>query len=70
MCLSTIISTENNQRKEIAKNVAAVRVDGGKITVTDIMGVKTVIDGEIDRIDLMENFIFLKIKQLKNKKEI
>jgi len=62
MCLSTIISTENNQRKEIAKNVAAVRVDGGKITVTDIMGVKTVIDGEIDRIDLMENFIFLKNK--------
>ena len=65
MCLSTIISTENNQRKEIARNVAAVRVDGNKITVTDIMGVKTVIDGEIDRIDLMENFIFLK-----NKKEI
>ncbi len=62
MCLSTIISTENNQRKEIAKNVAAVRVDGNKITVTDIMGVKTVIDGEIDRIDLMENFIFLKNK--------
>lgn len=58
MCLSTIISTENNQRKEIARNVAAVRVDGNKITVTDIMGVKTVIDGEIDRIDLMENFIF------------
>ncbi len=62
MCLSTIICTENNQRKEIAKNVAAVRVDGNKITVTDIMGVKTVIDGEIDRIDLMENFIFLKNK--------
>ncbi len=62
MCLSTIISTENNQRREIAKNVAAVRVDGNKITVTDIMGVKTVIDGEIDRIDLMENFIFLKNK--------
>ena len=62
MCLSTIISTENNQRKEIAKNVAAVRVDGNKITVTDIMGVKTVIDGEIDCIDLMENFIFLKNK--------
>jgi predicted RNA-binding protein len=62
MCLSTIISTENNQRKEIARNVAAVRVDGNKITVTDIMGVKTVIDGEIDRIDLMENFIFLKNK--------
>lgn len=62
MCLSTIISTENNQRKEIAKNVAAVRVNGNKITVTDIMGVKTVIDGEIDRIDLMENFIFLKNK--------
>lgn len=62
MCLSTIISTENNQRKEIARNVAAVKVDGNKITVTDIMGVKTVIDGEIDRIDLMENFIFLKNK--------
>ncbi len=62
MCLSTIISMENNQRKEIARNVAAVRVDGNKITVTDIMGVKTVIDGEIDRIDLMENFIFLKNK--------
>ncbi len=62
MCLSTIISMENNQRKEIARNVAAVRVDGNKITVTDIMGVKTVIDGEVDRIDLMENFIFLKNK--------
>ncbi len=60
MCLSTVIANENGKRKEIARNVAGVRVDNGKITVTDIMGVKTEIDGEIDRIDLMENYIFLK----------
>ena len=39
---------------------ASVTVRDGKLVFTDIMGRATVVDGAIERIDLMDNFIWIR----------
>lgn len=60
MCLSTVYELCNNKKNLIQENVAAVRVENGKVILINILGAKTEIDAEIEKIDLMENFIVLK----------
>ena len=62
MCLSTVYLREQEKKEQIAKNVAAVRTKDGKLLFTDILGVTTEIDAEIETIDLMENFICVRRK--------
>lgn len=57
MCLSTIYERRGEERASIAKNIASVKTEDGKLVFTDIMGVRTVVDAEIISIDLMDNFI-------------
>ena len=57
MCLSTVLTTEH---QVVCKNVAAVTQKGGKLVFTDIMGIPTVVEGSIEKIDLMENLIFVR----------
>ena len=57
MCLSTVWTAE---RQPVCKNVAAVTQKDGKLVFTDIMGRATVVEGSIEKIDLMENEIFIK----------
>lgn len=56
MCLSTVLTT---QRQPVCKNVAAVTQKDGKLIFTDIMGIPTVVEGSIEKIDLMENEIII-----------
>ncbi len=66
MCLSTVyrLNKENPSdkaaRELIVKNAAAVSVEGDKLVFTDIMGIRTVVDASIEKIDLMDNFILVK----------
>jgi predicted RNA-binding protein len=48
------------EKKLVAKNVASVTVRDGKLVFTDIMGIPTVVDASIERIDLMDNFIWIR----------
>ena len=57
MCLSTVMTTD---RQTVCKNVAAVTQKDGKLVFTDIMGIPTVVEGTIEKIDLMENIITIK----------
>ena len=57
MCLSTIYERRGEERAQIAKNIASVKTEDGKLVFTDIMGIRTVVDAEIVSIDLMDNFI-------------
>ena len=57
MCLSTVLTAD---RETVCKNVAAVTQKDGKLVFTDIMGRATVVEGTIEKIDLMENEIFIK----------
>lgn len=59
MCLSTVYQLSGGEKRLLCKNIAAVQQRDGQLIFTDIMGVQTRVDAVIDRIDLMENFIFL-----------
>lgn len=60
MCLSTVYTIKDSEKKMVAKNVASVTVRDGKLVFTDIMGIPTVVDASIERIDLMDNFIWIR----------
>ena len=53
MCLSTVYRMHDGEKQLVCKNVAA-------LVFTDIMGVQTRVEAVLDRMDLMENFIFIK----------
>ncbi len=58
MCLSTVYVRQEPQ--PVARNVASVTVREGKLVLQDIMGVTTVVDADIESVDLMENCIYLR----------
>ena len=62
MCLSTVYVRDAEKKEQIAKNVAAVRTKDGKLLLTDILGVTTELDAEIETIDLMDNYIYVRRK--------
>ena len=44
----------------VQKNVASVTQKDGQLVFTDIMGIPTVVNGQIEKIDLMENEIIIR----------
>lgn len=64
MCLSNVYRENSEgstkERELLVKNAATVSVEGDKLVFTDIMGIRTVIDASLDKIDLMENYILVK----------
>lgn len=60
MCLSAVYKKENNENIFLCKNVARVIPQEGELVIYDLMGVRTVLQGEICDIDLMENIILIK----------
>lgn len=59
MCLSTIYAV--GKSAPLCKNIAAARRrEDGAWQFTDIMGVSTVVHGELERVDLMENLIYIR----------
>ena len=60
MCLSTVYKNEVNDANMLAKNVADVRLENGQILFTDLMGIRTVFNGSLEKVDLMDNYIIVK----------
>ena len=60
MCLSVVYKNEANDQNLLARNIADVKIEDGQIILTDLMGVRTVLDGRLERVDLMENYIIVK----------
>lgn len=59
MCLSTVYKNEISDANLLAKNVADIRMDGGKIIFTDLMGIRTTFDGTLEKVDLMDNYVIV-----------
>lgn len=59
MCLSNVYRDKVDDSNLLAKNVADIRIEDGKVYFTDIMGIRTAFDGELKQIDLTENFIIV-----------
>ncbi len=60
MCLSTVYFEDGGERKKLAEQVGGIAVDGEKVTLTDLLGEETVVEGEIVKVDLLENYIVLR----------
>ncbi len=60
MCLSVVYKNEVNDQNLLARNIADVKIENGEIILTDLMGVRTVLSGSLERVDLMENYIIVK----------
>ena len=60
MCLSTVYKNEVNDANMLAKNVADIKVDGGKPIFTDLMGIRYTFDGTLEKVDLMDNYVIVK----------
>ena len=59
MCLSNVYKGEVKEENLLARNIADIRVEGGKIILTDLMGIRQEIDATIKKVDLMENYILI-----------
>lgn len=57
MCLSTVY---NEKQEILAKNVAGVTLQDGKLVFSDILGRTVAVMGTIEKIDLMENEILVR----------
>ncbi len=60
MCLSMVYKNEVNDANLLAKNVADIRVDGGTIYFTDLMGIRYTFNGTLEKVDLMDNYVLVK----------
>ncbi len=63
MCLSTVYALEPQGKRQVARNVASVRFENGQLLLTDLMGVTTRLDARVERIDLMDNFIDIRLRE-------
>ena len=59
MCLSTVYKADGSERVKLAEYVSGVRAEGEKITLTDIMGMETVVFGTLKSVDLVQNQIVI-----------
>ena len=59
MCLSTVDKADGSERTKLAEYVSGVRAEGDKITLTDIMGLETVVYGTLKSVDLVQNQIVI-----------
>lgn len=60
MCLSNVYKNDASADNLLYRNVADVRIDGTKIILTDLMGIRSEIEGSIEKVDLMENYIIVR----------
>ena len=60
MCLSNVYKNNVDDSNLLAKNVADIRIVDGQIYFTDIMGVRTVFNGSLEKVDLMDNYVIVK----------
>ena len=60
MCLSNVYKNDVADQNLIAKNVADIRFADGHIYFTDIMGIRTVFNGSLEKIDLTDNYIIVR----------
>lgn len=59
MCLSNVYKNEVKDENLLARNVADIRVEGGRIILTDLMGIRQELEATIAKVDLMENYILI-----------
>ena len=63
MCLATVYGNKNDTESVILKNATRIDVDGKKIVIRDIIGMETVVEGEIQMVDLVGGTVKIKVTE-------
>ena len=61
MCLATVYGTKIDTESVILINATRIDVDGKKIVIRDIIGMETVVEGEIQMVDLTGGVVKIKV---------
>ncbi|NLO49421.1 MAG: CooT family nickel-binding protein [Clostridiales bacterium] len=57
MCLATVYVKKGEESGIIAKNVSGIQIDGGSVTLTDILGAEIVVEGRLKKADLVNGVV-------------
>jgi len=63
MCLSTAYQVVGGSEKLIADKITNLSVEGESVTLTTLLGTRTVVEGTLKSIDLNRNIILIEAKQ-------
>ena len=64
MCLSNVYLLKANQEKELlCKNIATMTTRDNKLVFTNLMGIPTVVDGTLETVNLMDNYIYVRSRE-------
>ena len=61
MCLSSVYRNECARENLLASDVALIECDGATVTLTDLFGRKTTVEGAIARADLPGGVVILRV---------
>jgi len=61
MCLSAAYKTENGIDTLICDKVMNVAVEDGKVILTNLLGISTVVEGMLKNVDLNRNVIKIEV---------
>ena len=59
MCLATAYKNQQEDNQVICENITNILVDGDKVTLIDIIGMETVIEGRISMVDLTKSVVII-----------
>lgn len=62
MCLSTAYTTKDGVDTLICDRVTNITVDEGKVVLTNLLGMSTVVEGTLKNVDLNKNVITIEEK--------
>ena len=61
MCLSNVYKNEKTKENLLASDVASIDMEDGVITLTDLFGRKTKVEGTLKRADLTGGVVILQV---------
>ncbi len=61
MCLSNVYRDEKTKENLLASDVSCIDMDDGVVTLTDLFGRKTVVQGSIRHADLTGGVVILRV---------
>jgi predicted RNA-binding protein len=59
MCLSTIYTVSENEKREVMKDVARIEAEGDGFWAIDLFGERTFIEGTIRDVDLLGDTVMI-----------
>ena len=59
MCLATAYKNQQEDNQVICENITKILVDGDKVTLIDIIGMETVIEGRISMVNLTKSVVII-----------